>query len=71
MKKKKLKNLSLNKMKISKVQDLDQIKGGDTLASCVVGTIAIGTRLISLALGTCDCDSVLVDVVVLLLLPAC
>lgn len=55
MKKKKLKNLSLNKAKISKVQDLEQIKGGDTLVACVVGTIAISAHLVSIALGTCDC----------------
>lgn len=55
MKKKSIKNLSLNKTKISKIQNLDHIKGGDTILSCIVGTVAIGTKLISIAIGTCDC----------------
>lgn len=52
MKKKKLKNLSLNKIKISKISNADQIKGGDTLVICTV----VGSYLVcSLLLGSCDC----------------
>ncbi len=57
MKKKKLKKLSLNKIKISKIENAGQIKGGDTALVCTVTvTITIGSQLLcSLLAGSCDC----------------
>ncbi len=57
MKKKKLKNLQLNKMNISKITDVNSVKGGDTLVVCTITTtIPIGSALVcSLLAGSCDC----------------
>ncbi|WP_298519564.1 hypothetical protein [uncultured Kordia sp.] len=58
MKKKTLKNLELNKKKISKIQNPEYVKGGDTMAGCVIGTIALASKLFCSAVyGTCDCPT--------------
>lgn len=55
MKKKKFKNLTLNKSKISKINNPNEINGGQTTGPCVV-TVTIASRLFcSLIAGTCGC----------------
>lgn len=57
MKKKKLKNLSLNKEKISKIETLQHIQGG-TATTCTIPILIdeISELLCSAAFGTCNCE---------------
>ncbi|WP_046756358.1 hypothetical protein [Kordia jejudonensis] len=55
MKKKKLKNLSLNKVNISKIDNVNNIKGGDTMLACTIISLT-SFFVCSIADGSCDCD---------------